>query len=77
MHLYGREYFETAALQAEKTVKFTVRYLSGISSDMRILFEGKQYNITSIDNIKYKNRFMEIKAVEVEKSGWYSTQRSG
>jgi hypothetical protein len=36
---------------------------------MRILFRDKQYSITSADNIKYKNRFMEIKSVEVEKSG--------
>jgi SPP1 family predicted phage head-tail adaptor len=68
-NLSGKEYYQAAAVQVEKTVKFTIRYLYGISSDMRILFEGKQYNITSIDNIKYKNRFIEIKALEVEKSG--------
>ena len=68
-NLYGREFFQAAALQAEKTVKFTIRHLSNISGDMRILFEGKQYNITSIDNIKYRNRYMEIKTLEVESSG--------
>ncbi|APM39854.1 phage head closure protein [Clostridium kluyveri] len=68
-NLYGREYFGAAAVQAEKTVKFAIRYLAGISSDMRILFEGIKYNITSIDNIKYRNRYMEIKALEVESSG--------
>jgi SPP1 family predicted phage head-tail adaptor len=36
---------------------------------MRILFQGKQYNITSIDNIKYQNRYIEIKAQEVVGSG--------
>ncbi|WP_333861533.1 phage head closure protein [Clostridium sp.] len=68
-NLYGREYFEATAVQAEKTVKFIIRYSSSISTDMRILFEDKQYNITSIDNIKYGNRYMEIKALEVESSG--------
>ncbi|WP_373844767.1 phage head closure protein [Clostridium sp.] len=68
-NLYGREFFQAAAVQAEKTVKFTVRYLSGVSTDMRILFRDKQYNITSIDNIKYRNKYMEIKALEVESSG--------
>ena len=68
-NLYGREYFEAAAVQAEKTVKFTVRFIKGINESMRILFEGKQYNITSIDNIKYRNRYMEIKTLEVESSG--------
>ncbi|MBC8587491.1 phage head closure protein [Paratissierella segnis] len=68
-NLHGREYFEAAAVQAEQTVKFTIRYLENIDTSMRILFQGKQYNITAIDNIKYKNAYMEIKAVEVDKSG--------
>lgn len=68
-NLSGKEYYQAAAVQAEKTVKFTIRYLYGISSDMRILFRNTQYSITSADNIKYENRFIEIKAVEVEKSG--------
>jgi SPP1 family predicted phage head-tail adaptor len=68
-NLHGREYFEAAAVQAENTVKFTIRYLEGIDPSMKILFQGKEYNITSIDNIKYKNRFIEIKAQEVDKSG--------
>lgn len=68
-NLQVREYFAAAAVQAEKTVKFTIRYLSSITSDMRILFEDKQYNINAIDNIKYKNRYIEIKALEVESSG--------
>lgn len=68
-NLMGREYFAAAAVQAEKTVKFTIRYLQGITDDMRILFEDKQYNITFIDNIKYRNKYIEIKALEVENSG--------
>lgn len=68
-NLHGREYYEAAAVQAEQTVKFTIRYLKGLDTSMRILFRDKQYNITAIDNIKYENRFIEIKALEVEKSG--------
>ncbi len=68
-NLHGKEYFEAAAVQKENTVKFVIRYTDGIDADMRILFKGKQYNITSIDNIKYANKFIEIKAVEVEVDG--------
>lgn len=68
-NLTGREYYEAAAVQAEETVKFTIRYLSSLTTDMRILFQGKQYNITSIDNIKYENKYIEIKALEVDSSG--------
>lgn len=68
-NLHGREYFEAAAVQAENTVKFTIRYTDEIETTMRVLFKGKQYNISSIDNIKYAKKFIEIKAMEVESSG--------
>ncbi|MFU0800203.1 MAG: phage head closure protein [Xylanivirga thermophila] len=68
-NLHGREYFDAAAIQMENTVKFTIRYLSGIDTAMRISFKDKYYNITSIDNIKYRNKFIEIKAMEVDLSG--------
>lgn len=66
-NLYGREYWQAAAIQAENTVKFTIRYRKDLSSDMRIKFQGQHYEIISIDNIKYKNEYIEIKAKAVEK----------
>lgn len=68
-NLHGKEYFEAKAVQAENTVKFTIRYLAGIDQTMKILFQGKAYNITAIDNIKYRNRYIEIQAMEVESDG--------
>lgn len=68
-NLHGKEYFEAMAVQAENTVKFTIRYLEGINQDMKILFKGKTYAITAIDNIKFRNKYMEIQATEVESDG--------
>jgi SPP1 family predicted phage head-tail adaptor len=68
-NLSGREYFQAAGTQAEKTVKFTIRYLQDLNTDLRISFEGKQFNITSIDNIRYEGKYTEIKALEVDSSG--------
>lgn len=68
-NLHGREYYAAAAVQAENTVKFTIRYLPDINTSMRILFRDKQYNIIAIDNIKYQNRYLEIKAQEVMSGG--------
>lgn len=65
-NLHGREYYAAAAINAQNTVKFTIRYIEDIENSMRILFKGKTYNITSIDNIKYRNQYIEIKAVVVE-----------
>ena len=68
-NLHGREYFEAAAVQKENTVKFTVRYIKDLDTSMKILFRNKQYNIIQIDNIRYENRFIEIKALEVDSVG--------
>ena len=68
-NLHGREYFAAAAVQAESTVKFTIRYTPDIDTTMQILFRNKSYNIIAIDNIKYKNHFIEIKAKEVGGGG--------
>lgn len=67
-NLSGREYYQAAAIQAEKTVKFLIRYTEGIDTSMRILFKEKHYDITSIDNMKYENKLMEIKSLEVDDS---------
>lgn len=37
-NLYGREYWQAAAVQAENTVKFTIRYRKDLTNDMRIFF---------------------------------------
>jgi SPP1 family predicted phage head-tail adaptor len=64
-NLSGREYFAAMQVQAENTVKFTIRCNKNIDETMRIIFEGNNYNINFIDNIKYGNKFMEIKALAV------------
>lgn len=68
-NLHSKEYFEAAAVQMENTVKFTIRYLPTLDTSMRILFNNTLYNIISVDNIKYRNRFVEIKGLEVDLSG--------
>ena len=68
-HLHGREFYEAAQVQAEHTVKFTIRHVKGIEPSMVILFNEKRYNIIAIDNIKYKNKWIEIRGQEVMPSG--------
>lgn len=68
-NLYGKEFYEVAAVQKEMTVKFMVRATSELDETMRISFKGKIYNITSIDNIRYENKYIEIKTLEVGLSG--------
>jgi SPP1 family predicted phage head-tail adaptor len=54
--LNGREYFEAAAIQKEKTIKFIIRDRKDINEYMRIVFQGKKYNIDAIlPNYTQKN----------------------
>ena len=65
-NLYGSEYWEAAQTQAENTVVFTTRYhplLNKMNTKgFRIVYRGQIYNISSIDNVKYRNELVKIKA---------------
>ena len=43
--MQGREYFAAAAIQAENTYRFIIRYTDGITSDMRIVYKGRIFDI--------------------------------
>ncbi len=64
-NLHGREYFAAASVKLEKMLLFTVRYYPSLHEGMQIKFQGEMYDIKFIDNIKYQNRFMEIKAMAI------------
>jgi len=68
-NLSGREYYQAAAVQAEKTLIFLIRYIDGIDTSMRIQFNNRQYNIIFIDNMKYSKTYIELKAMEVIQNG--------
>lgn len=59
----GREYFAAQSVQTEAPVKFTLRYLPGINTTMRIVYAGDNYDIQSAIDIKGKRREMLIYAV--------------
>lgn len=62
-NLYGKEYFAAASIQLEKMLIFTTRYKEGLDENMGIRFQGNTYDIKFVDNIKYKNKYLEIKAL--------------
>lgn len=66
-NLYGKEYWTAKEHGAENTVEFIIRYgaCKDISVRDRIKYEDRLFNIISIDNIKYLNQFIKIKAMEV------------
>lgn len=44
--MQGREYFAAAAAQAENTCRFVIRYAPDITTDMRINYKGRIFDIS-------------------------------
>lgn len=61
----GREFFQAAQLQAENIVRFVVRYAAGYSTDMRIDYQGRTFEIQSIINDDEMNKTLTIIGREV------------
>ena len=47
----GDEVQKDGRLKSDYPTKFSFEYISGIENDMRILYNGEQYNIVSIENV--------------------------
>lgn len=67
-NLHGQEYFVAGQTNKQETVKFYIPFMEGVHNEVkeeyRILFRGKTYNIDFVDNIRYENKELEIKAEE-------------
>jgi SPP1 family predicted phage head-tail adaptor len=46
--LQGREFLAAMALQSQTTVRIRMRYRPGVTSQMRVLFDGRIYSIDSV-----------------------------
>ena len=69
-NLSGSEYWEAAQTQSQNTIMFVFRYhpLLGAmnTKEYQLMHRGKAYNITSIDNVQYKNETVKIRATAKE-----------
>ncbi|MFR0018243.1 MAG: phage head closure protein [Clostridium paraputrificum] len=66
-NLYGKEFYEAAAVQHEDDVKFIIRYNSNITYKNVIKYEEDIYTIVHIDNVEFSNRWLVIKAKILDK----------
>jgi SPP1 family predicted phage head-tail adaptor len=63
--LRGREYFQAATVKSQNMTRFTTRYRKGITSEMRILYDSKLYDIQSIIDVEGRHQQLELMAKEV------------
>ena len=68
-NLEGREFWTAKAVQSENTVEFGIRYAKYVeeidSRTHRITHGTRTYNISFVDNEKYRNTFVIIKTLEL------------
>jgi len=60
--IYGKEYWDSKQIVSENITVFHTRYLKNIDTNSFILFRGQRYEIIEIDNVKYLNKELKIKA---------------
>lgn len=67
-NLSGSEYYEAKKTNTQHDVIFSIRYSSETkdidSVNFRVIFRGKPYNITFVDNVMYKNQTIKLRATK-------------
>ncbi|MCP8969721.1 phage head closure protein [Ectobacillus ponti] len=63
----GKEYFTADRVTSEVTHKISMRYMPGtsISPDMRILFQGRIFQIVSVINFQERNVMLQLMCKEL------------
>ena len=60
----GREYEESQKIRAETTYKISTRFFRQITSDMRILYDNREFEIVSVLDLGGKHDELQIVAAE-------------
>lgn len=63
---YGKEFVRFKQMQTELSVKFRIRYLAGLTADMRVIFNGVIHELIMPPiNIKGRSRDMLLMCKEI------------
>ena len=58
--LRGQEFIAAQAAQSSTTVRVRMRYLPGITTEMRLVFEGRFYNIQAVIETESRRREIQL-----------------
>lgn len=60
----AREDFHASRLEHRVTHKIMIRYVASVTSNMRVVFGSRTFQIKGIKNLEERNRFLELKCEE-------------
>jgi len=63
--LQGREFIEAKQTQAEITTRIRIRYRSGISPEMRAVWDGHTYDLEAVIDVGGRKRELHLMCTEV------------
>lgn len=63
--LVGREYWAAQQINAERTVRFRIRYRSGVTPKMRVSYDSRVFDIKSAINVNERGRELVLMCEEV------------
>lgn len=63
--LSGKEFFAAQETQNEASTRITIRYLQGVTEDMRVLHAGRVYHVDVVLNINERDIMMQLMCHEV------------
>lgn len=62
----GREYFAAAGIHAETPMMFTCHWLTGVDATMRVVYDGRAWQIVSVENWMEMGREMHLYCAAID-----------
>lgn len=62
--LQGREFFQGSQLKAEVDHRVRVRYLPGVTDEMRVVFGARRFDIKAVLNLEERRRELHLMCQE-------------
>ena len=58
--LGGREFWDARRVNAERRVRFRLRYVVGVTPEMRVSFDGRVFDIQAVIDVEERNRELQL-----------------
>ncbi len=68
--LRGQEYLAAAQLQSTLNARIRIRYISGVTTKMRVLFDSRYFEIEGVIDPEMRHRELQLMCVERDAEGF-------
>lgn len=65
--LRGQEYLEARRLESDLDIRFRIRWRDGVKPTMRVVYDGRTFEIVSVIHVKEARREIQLMCKELER----------